>query len=199
MDLSDPRTRRSRELLRHTARELLRSRKAGEGRPLRFNEVAAAAGLNRSTVHSHFATAEDLVVDALMPEFDSMVGPMGSCPFDEPGTPTQIVSMFEAAGRAADLIACLTAVERAAATHVVAGRLEEAVRRARPTSGTHEERSALRFLAGGLARLLLEPDSAGVRGRADEAWSFVRAVLVRGDAAPDHPSADEHGPLRPRR
>jgi len=76
---ADPRYRRTRAQICAATRRLLDTTDAGR---LTFAQVAAAADVNRSTVHQHYASRHELVADALATDLAEITRPLSDCPFD---------------------------------------------------------------------------------------------------------------------
>ena len=66
---ADPRAERSRHLLQQALLELAAQRPLSQ---LSVSEVAEAATINRATFYAHYRDLDDVIVDALQYEFDSL-------------------------------------------------------------------------------------------------------------------------------
>jgi AcrR family transcriptional regulator len=172
---ADPRYRRTRRQICVAVRGLLETTDPAR---ITFAAVAAAAGVNRSTVHQHYATRHELIADALAVELAEIAGRLTDCPFTTSAiVPPQLVDSFSAAhdqkrrlSRLGDTDRCLLA-ERL--SELLTEALQARFESGRPSGfesvpvSTHA-----RYVAGGLARLLIFSEEAPDQ-LAAQAWSLI--------------------------
>ncbi|WP_051215224.1 TetR/AcrR family transcriptional regulator [Granulicoccus phenolivorans] len=171
----DPRSMRTRAQLQAAVRRLLTERE-----PLTFARVAQAAGVNRSTVHQHYANLRELICDALIDDLRALVEPFGDCPFADPTqTPPELTAVFTIARNQADLWACLTEAETEAATarlqHLLTEQLTDRFRAGARPPGYDRVPPEIhaRWIAGGLTALLTGDTDLDPAERADQAWALI--------------------------
>lgn len=171
----DPRIQRTRAQLQATVRRLLT-----EGEPLTFARVAQAAGVNRSTVHQHYANLRELICDALIDDLRALVEPFADCPFADPTqSPAELTSVFATARNQADLWACLTEAETEAATarlqQLLTEQLTDRFRAGARPPGFDRVPPEIHagWIAGGLAALLTGRPERKPADLAADAWALI--------------------------
>lgn len=154
----DPRYRRTREQICAATLRLLDDSDPGR---LTFAQVATAADVNRSTVHQHYSSRHELVVDALAGELAAIAEPLDRCRLDgRPPVPSELVAMFAAIGEQRPALQRLSSTDRdllaARLADLLGARLRDRFQQVRP-AGFAAVSSSIHaaFVAAGLARLLL--------------------------------------------
>lgn len=157
---ADPRYRRTRAQICAATRRLLES--GGAGR-LTFAMVAEAAGVNRSTVHQHYASRQELVADALAGDLAAIAEPLDRCPFERGhATPPELVEMFTAVRDQRAVFDRLDGIETCLVTDRLTDLLttqlaERFAEGNRPAGFDHvPARTHARFVAAGLVGLLFD-------------------------------------------
>lgn len=182
VDEGDRRVRRTRELLRSATLRLLDD---GAER-LTMAAIAAAADVNRSTAHQHYASVDDLVCAALADRIGEIAGALTACPFaeDRDRAPRQLVALFTAV---VDAEPTLARLEPSTAARVegqlvetLAGVLATRFRAGQRPPGFDRVRPDLhaRYVAAGVIALALHRDpTADTPGRlAGQAWRLIHAA-----------------------
>lgn len=163
---------------------------------LTFAQVAAAAAVNRSTVHQHYDSRHDLVADAVAGDLAAIAEPLDRCRFDgRPPVPPELVQMFSAAGGHREALTRLSDTDRgllaARLTELLAARLARRFASERPAAFTGVSADLhARYVAGGLVQLLLQsigspgspssdPTLSDPQTLAEQAWSLI-APVTRG-------------------
>lgn len=182
----DPRYRRTRAQICAATLRLLDDTDAAR---LTFAKVAAAAEVNRSTVHQHYDSRHELVADAVAGDLARIAEPLDHCRFDgRPPAPPELVQMFRAATDHREALTRLSDTDRgllaARLTELLTGQLSRRFATERPTAfGAVAPQLHARYVAGGLVQLLLQ--SAGSLGPespeelAEQAWRLI-APIERG-------------------
>lgn len=168
----DPRYARTREQVRRAVLDLL----SDGAEVVTFARVADRAGVNRSTVHQHYGTRQELVADAYASAIARVTDPLARCPFDtrDGAPPRELHDMFSRAGELE--IDRLPVAERALVAQNLADQLAlELVERfsagARPPGfEAVPPRMHAEYVAGGLARLLLGEATVAA---AAEGWALM--------------------------
>ncbi|MFC7624040.1 TetR/AcrR family transcriptional regulator [Microlunatus sp. GCM10028923] len=179
MDEDDRRVRRTRAQLRAAALRLLDD---GADR-LTMASIAAAADVNRSTVHQHYASVDDLICDALSGRIGEIAGALTECPFaeDRSRAPRQLVALFAAVADAEPTLAKLGPSAAARVHDQLAETLSEVLavrfRSGQRPPGFDRVRPDLhaRYVAAGVIALARHRDPAETPGRlAGQAWRLIR-------------------------
>ncbi|WP_168207444.1 TetR/AcrR family transcriptional regulator [Microlunatus elymi] len=181
---ADPRYRRTRAQICDATRRLL---EVTDVQRLTFGQVAAAADVNRSTVHQHYGSRHELVADALATDLAGLADALDRCPFDRSGgVPAELVEMFAAVEDQAAVLDRLSGTDRglvgARLTELLADRLADRFAAGVRPAGFDDVPPVehARYLAAGLVQLLLLPPSGASRPtptqRATRAWRLIAPV-----------------------
>ncbi|NYE74894.1 TetR/AcrR family transcriptional regulator [Microlunatus parietis] len=181
MDEGDRRVRRTRAQLRAATLRLLDD---GADR-LTMASIAVAADVNRSTVHQHYASLDDLICDALADRVAAIAGAVTGCPFaaDRDRAPRHLVALFAAVADAGPTLAKLGPSAAARVqdqlVEALAEVLVERFRAGQRPPGFARVRPDLhaRYVAAGVIALALQRDPADSPGRlAGQAWRLIHAA-----------------------
>lgn len=155
----DPRVRRTRNLLRDATRRLLDSHGSGA---VTYTRVAQEAGVNRGTVHEHYASVADVIADALSAEMMHLAGMAKACPFADPvGPPPELAAMAQYAQEVRRRVSAMRDAETALVTARIADALAGALERRFEEGHRPPVRDGVpvhlhaRFLAAGIAQFLV--------------------------------------------
>ena len=175
---ADRRIRRTRAQLRAAVLRLL-----GDGAPLSMAAIAAAADVNRSTVHQHYRGVDDLICDALADRLRAIAGELADCPFTEQRErpPRQLVTLVGAVREVEPTLRRLGPSGRARIerelTEALTEVLTEQFRAGRRPPGRDRVSPELhaRYVAAGVVALALHAAEAETPGRiAGQAWRLIR-------------------------
>ncbi len=145
--------------------------------------VAAAADVNRSTVHQHYDSVDALICDALADRLLAIASELTECPFadDRDRPPRQLVALFDAVADAAPVLSRLGPSASARVQHQLTGSLAAVLdarfRAGQRPPGFGRVRPELQadFVAAGLINLALRRGHADTARRlAGQAWRLIR-------------------------
>lgn len=173
----DPRYRRTRAQICAATRRLL---EAGDVSRLTFARIAEAAEVNRSTVHQHYASRHELVADALSGDLARIAAPLDQCPFEgRSHAPDELIQMFAAVRDQRPIFDRLNNIESGLVIERLSGLLTAQLA-ARFAAGSRPggfeqvpPEIHARFVAAGLAGLLITEHRDGPAELARQAWQLI--------------------------